>query len=319
MPAMPMKLAALRYSPEIAEAFQPTETERPATKKSEADLEDFAERNPMMMVTTTKALGIVLIAISTILSVSLLQPSDAFSTHFGTERRPSASSSSSSVFTLTTTALTSHLSATTVSDVVEAGTSNNDDDSNDSRRPEPPSISSLPLPPQKGGLFRRFRDTISYIRDPGQFIEHRSKELGPIFTMYQYFKPVVVVGGQDAVREFIKEKEKVGKVIYPDLPPTFVELHTPWSALNMDSTREDFKQARGLFRGLLQSTEARTMYVQTILPEIEGYVDTIVDRVRANPEEELFLVPELKELCLQIFSRVFSGEGTLVVVVDFGG
>ena len=48
-----MKLAALRYSPEIAEAFQPTETERPATKKSEADFEDFAERNPMMMVTTT--------------------------------------------------------------------------------------------------------------------------------------------------------------------------------------------------------------------------------------------------------------------------
>ena len=29
MPAMPMKLAALRYSPEMALAFQPTETERP--------------------------------------------------------------------------------------------------------------------------------------------------------------------------------------------------------------------------------------------------------------------------------------------------
>ena len=53
MPAMPMKLAALRYSPEMAEAFQPTETERPATKKSEADLEDFAERKPIQMVTTT--------------------------------------------------------------------------------------------------------------------------------------------------------------------------------------------------------------------------------------------------------------------------
>ena len=50
---MPMKLAALRYSPEMAEAFQPTETERPATKKSEADLEDFAERKPMMMVIIT--------------------------------------------------------------------------------------------------------------------------------------------------------------------------------------------------------------------------------------------------------------------------
>jgi hypothetical protein len=48
-----MKLAALRYSPEMAEAFQPTETERPATKKSDADLEDFAERKPIQRVTAT--------------------------------------------------------------------------------------------------------------------------------------------------------------------------------------------------------------------------------------------------------------------------
>ena len=48
-----MKLAALRYSPEIAEAFHPTETERPATKKSEADLEVLAERKPIQMVMAT--------------------------------------------------------------------------------------------------------------------------------------------------------------------------------------------------------------------------------------------------------------------------
>ncbi len=53
MPAMPMKLAALRYSPEMAEAFQPTETERPATKKSDADFEVFAERKPIQMVAMT--------------------------------------------------------------------------------------------------------------------------------------------------------------------------------------------------------------------------------------------------------------------------
>ena len=39
MPATPMKLAADRYSPEIALAFQPTDTERPATKKSWAVLD----------------------------------------------------------------------------------------------------------------------------------------------------------------------------------------------------------------------------------------------------------------------------------------
>lgn len=57
MPAMPMKLAALRYSPEIADAFQPTETERPATKKSEADLELFAERKPIHRVMKTVTLA----------------------------------------------------------------------------------------------------------------------------------------------------------------------------------------------------------------------------------------------------------------------
>src|SRR5450432_1755562 len=53
MPAIPMKDAAERYSPEIAEAFQPTETERPATKKSLAVLEVRAERKPIQIVATT--------------------------------------------------------------------------------------------------------------------------------------------------------------------------------------------------------------------------------------------------------------------------
>src|SRR5437868_547012 len=50
---MPMNDAAERYSPEIAEAFQPTETDRPATKKSLAVFDVRAERNPIQMVTTT--------------------------------------------------------------------------------------------------------------------------------------------------------------------------------------------------------------------------------------------------------------------------
>jgi hypothetical protein len=53
MPATPMNDAAERYSPEMAEAFQPTETERPATKKSLAVLEVFAERKPIQSVTAT--------------------------------------------------------------------------------------------------------------------------------------------------------------------------------------------------------------------------------------------------------------------------
>lgn len=48
-----MKLAALRYSPEIADAFHPTETPRPATKKSDAVRDRPAAQNPIPSVTTT--------------------------------------------------------------------------------------------------------------------------------------------------------------------------------------------------------------------------------------------------------------------------
>src|SRR5476651_2216270 len=53
MPATPMNDAAERYSPEMAEAFQPTDTERPATKKSLAVLDFLADQKPMPMVTAT--------------------------------------------------------------------------------------------------------------------------------------------------------------------------------------------------------------------------------------------------------------------------
>ena len=53
MPATPMNDAADRYSPEMADAFQPTDTERPATKKSLAVFDRRADQNPMPRVTTT--------------------------------------------------------------------------------------------------------------------------------------------------------------------------------------------------------------------------------------------------------------------------
>jgi cytochrome P450 len=195
------------------------------------------------------------------------------------------------------------LSAASVQDS-PVQTNNNDKKS----EPQPP-LSSLPLPPQKVGFLRRFRDTFSHLQNPEKVIEERAAELGPVFQMYQFFKPVVVVGGQEAVREFIQEREAEAKVIYPDLPEPFRELHTEWSALNMDSTQERFNEARALFKDMLQKPEARSFYVTTILPEIEAYADSVLERVKASPDQELKMVPELKELCLQIFSRIFSGEG----------
>src|SRR4051812_33211512 len=53
IPAIPMKDAADKYSPEIADAFQPTETDRPATKKSPAVFDFPADQNPIATVNAT--------------------------------------------------------------------------------------------------------------------------------------------------------------------------------------------------------------------------------------------------------------------------
>jgi hypothetical protein len=50
-----MKLAALKYSPEMALAFHPTLTLRPATKKSLAVFERFADQKPIQIVAMTVA------------------------------------------------------------------------------------------------------------------------------------------------------------------------------------------------------------------------------------------------------------------------
>src|SRR6266550_7358871 len=48
-----MNDAALRYSPEMALAFQPTDTERPATKKSCAVFDRLADQKPIQIVAMT--------------------------------------------------------------------------------------------------------------------------------------------------------------------------------------------------------------------------------------------------------------------------
>src|SRR5882724_8901998 len=55
MPATPMNEAALRYSPEMALAFQPTDTDRPATKKSCVVFDRLADQKPIQIVAVTVA------------------------------------------------------------------------------------------------------------------------------------------------------------------------------------------------------------------------------------------------------------------------
>jgi cytochrome P450 len=166
-------------------------------------------------------------------------------------------------------------------------------------------VSTLPLPPRKSGVFRRLRDTIGHLKDPTKYVLQRSQELNsPVFQMYQFFKPVVVVGGQEAVREFITTKESQYKVVYPDLPGSFLELHTKWGALNLDSNDQLFKEARSLFGDVLPPK----LHISTLVPAIETYVNELAERVHQKPQEPVYLVPELIELCLNTFATSFSGQ-----------
>lgn len=170
-------------------------------------------------------------------------------------------------------------------------------------------VNNLPLPPQKGGVGRRIRDLVGYMKDPDGFIRTRSNELGPVFRMYYFFKPVVVVGGQEGVNEFAGEREIQSKVITSDMPDPFKELHTKWGALNLDPTDEIYQQARAMFRDVLTTSDALNSHTKTLEPFVDEYVEGLVQRVKDDPDQEFFLVPELKDFCLQAFSKIFTGKG----------
>ncbi|KAL7483069.1 hypothetical protein ACHAW6_008736 [Cyclotella cf. meneghiniana] len=171
-------------------------------------------------------------------------------------------------------------------------------------------VSKLPLPPNQGmNLYRNIRDSISYLTNPDRFVADRSAKLGPIFLSYQFFRPTVFLGGQKNVQQFISRTELKNSVVYPALPDTFLELHTKWGALNMDSTQPEFKEVRKLFGDVLSSREALEQYSEAADKEISEYVNNLAERVRQNPDKPIYLVPEIKSLCLQIFSKIFSGQG----------
>jgi cytochrome P450 len=170
-------------------------------------------------------------------------------------------------------------------------------------------ISALPLPPSRNqGPFRGLRESISHLSNNKRFVEKRRKELGPVFLSNIFFQPTVVIGGNEAVKEFVSGTELRSKVINAALPDTFKELHTKWGTLNLDSTDVVFKQARKLFTDILGKS-ALTLYTGLINDEMDRYIADLSERVQDDPDREILLVAELKDLCLQIFSKIFSGKG----------
>eukprot|EP00638_Chattonella_subsalsa_P000721 CAMPEP_0117758158 /NCGR_PEP_ID=MMETSP0947-20121206/15202_1 /TAXON_ID=44440 /ORGANISM="Chattonella subsalsa, Strain CCMP2191" /LENGTH=519 /DNA_ID=CAMNT_0005578273 /DNA_START=33 /DNA_END=1592 /DNA_ORIENTATION=+ len=169
-----------------------------------------------------------------------------------------------------------------------------------SLEPECP-LSTLPTPPgKKDGPLRNLKETISYLGDPESFIQSRVEEFGPIFSTYLFFKKTVIVGGQDGVAEFIKKERNEG-VHESALPEIFKELHTEYGALNMNGAKHD--EVREFFKQIFGQKA-----IDAFIPEIEATVDSFISSLKERPpEDEIFIVPELRSLNLNLFATIFSG------------
>jgi cytochrome P450 len=170
-------------------------------------------------------------------------------------------------------------------------------------------LASLPLPPaRKPGPFRGLRESISHLSNNQRFVRKRAAELGDVFFTNVFFQPTVVIGGREAVQEFVSGTELKSKVINSAFPDSFKELHTKWGSLNLDANDASFKEARELFADVF-SRDAFVEYTPILNQEMDLYIQDLKARVKSNPEVEIRLVPELKDLSLQMFSKIFSGEG----------
>lgn len=165
------------------------------------------------------------------------------------------------------------------------------------------------LPSRKHGPFRNLRDSLAYFKDPDRFVEERSKELGPVFQAFTFFRPTVFIGGREAVAEFVTEEITGGSVQKSCLPEIFSELHTEWGALNLAATSTRFQQARQALTQVLSSPEAFAAHGPIIDKFLEKYITDLVSRAKSSDAKPIYIIQELKSLNLQLFSNIFTGKG----------
>lgn len=137
----------------------------------------------------------------------------------------------------------------------------------------------LKLPPGRVGLFG-CRETLEYVTDPNGFVRRRVERYGPTFKTAMFFKPAVVFGSKDAVREFLTFEAELPAD--EALPETFRELHTEYGALRMSgkrhqATRANFKRVLGRF--------ALETYAETIGERTRAFVEDLSGRSRSKSEE----------------------------------
>ena len=64
-----------------------------------------------------------------------------------------------------------------------------------------------------------------YIKDATGFVEKRVQKHGPVFKTHLFGRPTVLVGGIDAIAQFVAVEPKITT---SSLPPTFLILHTEY-------------------------------------------------------------------------------------------
>ena len=95
---------------------------------------------------------------------------------------------------------------------------------------------ALNVPPGRKGFLIELRESIAYLMDGDKFIKDRTAEFGPIFSTTLFFRPTVVVGGQQNVAEFLQVEQSVVESSLPlplqalMTPPSTTSPTTLWSS-----------------------------------------------------------------------------------------
>lgn len=162
-----------------------------------------------------------------------------------------------------------------------------------------------PLPGRKGP-FIGIRESLAYLRDPDQFIAERTRRYGPVFGTTLFFRPTAVVGGVEAVENFLDQERSISE---SSLPAAFTALHTPDGALNQQGARH--RSTRSGYAPLFSSRA-----FDGVLPAINQRISAFVDAVARQGATHI--ARDCKRLCLDLFAEVFAGEAlTAAEAEDF--
>ena len=156
------------------------------------------------------------------------------------------------------------------------------------------------LPPGRVGALG-VRETLEYLADSNGFVRRRVERYGPIFKTALFFKPAIVFGSREAVREFLKFE---GELPADEaLPETFRELHTEYGALRMTGSRHAATRANF---GKVLGRAALESYAPAIGERTREFVE---DVARRSGKETSSFRPgaECVDFALDLLFELFLG------------